>query len=206
MTDSEFDDSPVETGLVAAAVTPIAAVSPAATSPAAVAPVLDMPPAQALPLTQLPDGWTLHKVAALVGDVAQNMYELPYLLKKHGLTDKQYATLQKNEFFQRALEAEIITWTGANSIQKRLALEAAISTEAAMPVLAARLQSKTEPLADVVALMKLFAEIAGVIGAKAAAGGPTTSGERFKIIINLGGETMQREANPSKLIEQAPAA
>jgi hypothetical protein len=151
----------------------------------------------------MPDGWTLHKVAALVSDVAQDMYELPYILKKHELSAKQYATLEKNPFFQRALEAEIITWQGANSIQKRLVLEAAIASEAAMPMLAARLQSKAEPLADIVALMKLFSEIAGVTGTKAAQAGPQSAGERFKIIINLGGETLQKEASPvMKVIEQ----
>jgi hypothetical protein len=151
----------------------------------------------------MPDGWTLHKVAALVSDVAQNMYEVPYILKKHELTAKQYATLEKNSFFQKALEAEVITWAGANSIQKRLALEAAISSEAAMPALAARLQNKNEPLGEIVALMKLFAEMAGVIGNKTAAG-PQTFGERFKIIINLGGDTLQKESSSSmKVIEPA---
>ena len=81
------------------------------------------------------------------------------------VTEKQYDKLQKNEFFQRALEAEIITWSGANSIQKRLMLEAAIGAEAAMPTLAARMQNKNEDLVAVVALMKLFAEMAGVTGA-----------------------------------------
>jgi len=144
----------------------------------------------------MPDGWTLHKVAALVSDVAQNMYELPHLLKKHGLTPKQYATLEKNPFFQRALEAEVITWQGANSIQKRLALESALAVEDAMPDVAARLRNKSEPLGEVVALMKLFTEMAGVIGAKSA--GPVQASERFKITINLGGDdSLQRDATPS---------
>jgi hypothetical protein len=152
----------------------------------------------------MPDGWTLHKVAALVSDVAQNMYELPYLLNKHPLTAKQYERLQENAFFQRALEAEVISWTGANSIQKRLMLEAAIASENAMPDLAARLSSRTEPLGEQVALFKLFAEMAGVIGSKSALGGPQSFGERFKIVINLGGEQFEKEASPSmKVIEQA---
>jgi hypothetical protein len=154
----------------------------------------------------MPDGWNLHKVAALVSDLAQNMYELPYILKKHNLTEKQYKTLEKNQFFQRALEAEVISWTGANSIQKRLMLEAAIATEEAMPYVAARMQSKTEPLEAIVPLMKLFAEMAGVIGTKSALTGPATFGERFKIVINLGGESLQRGAAPSMkpVIEHVP--
>jgi hypothetical protein len=209
------DEEMIETGLAGLTVTvtdtvtddPIAAAS--APQPAvAVTPVPadDPEPARALSVaaTPMPDGWTLHKVAALVSDVAQNMYELPYILKKHELTAKQYATLEKNPFFQRALEAEVITWASANSIQKRLMLEAAIASEAAMPSLAARLQSNTEPLGEIVMLMKLFAEIAGVTGSKVAAG-PQSFGEKFKIIINLGGDTLQKEASPvMKVIEQAP--
>jgi hypothetical protein len=144
----------------------------------------------------MPDGWNLHRVAALVSDVAQNMYELPYILKKHDLTASQYQTLEKNAFFQRALEAEVITWSGANSIQKRLMLEAAIAVEASMPTVAARMSSKTEPLGEIVMLMKLFAEMAGVVGTKSAQAGPASFGERFKIVINLGGETLQKEAEP----------
>src|SRR3954469_9846610 len=108
-------DDPIPTGLVPATVT--APVTPAP------APV------------ELPDEWTLPKVAALVTDIAQNIYELPYLLKKHKLTDAQYKLLETNEFFKRALEAETMTWQGVNSIQKRLALESAIALEAAMPTL-----------------------------------------------------------------------
>jgi len=141
----------------------------------------------------MPDNWTLHDVAALVGDVAQNMYDLPYLLNKHKLTAKQYATLEKNPFFQRALEAEIITWQGANSIQKRLALEAAIAVESALPDVAARMSNKNEPLGEVVALMKLFTEMAGVIGSKNPNGAENTA--KFRIVINLGGESLTREAS-----------
>jgi hypothetical protein len=73
-----------------------------------------------------------------------------------------------------------------------------------MPSLAARLQSKTEPLGEIVMLMKLFSEIAGVTGSRVANAGPQSFGERFKIIINLGGESLQKEASPvMKVIEQA---
>jgi hypothetical protein len=208
MDDQEY----VETGLAGLTVTvtdPEIAAASASQPAVAVTPVPaeDPGPARALSsaATPMPDGWTLHKVAALVSDVAQNMYELPYILKKHELTAKQYATLEKNPFFQRALEAEVITWAGANSIQKRLMLEAAIASEAAMPSLAARLQSKTEPLGEIVMLMKLFSEIAGVTGSRVANAGPQSFGEKFKIIINLGGESLQKEASPvMKVIEQAP--
>lgn len=199
----EFDAyiSPAESGLASLVTATETQIAVRATTPppmppkqTAVAPVPVAPatPAPA-PSVPLPEGWTLHNVAALVGDVAANMYDLPFILKKHKLTDEQYKFLEKNPFYQRALEAEIITWQGANSAQKRLALEAAIASEAAMPVLAARLQSKSEPLSDIVSLMKLFSEMAGVTGNKAVAA--TGTGERVRITINLGGEdTMRKEA------------
>ena len=185
------DDYPevTDTGLVTAAVT-LAAVPPPEADFAMVPAAVE---AAVVPTTQMPDGWTLHKVAALVTDVAQNMYDMPYLLKHHKLTAEQYNYLRENEFFKRALEAEIITWRGANSIQKRLALEAAIAVENALPTVAARLSKATEPLGEVVSLLKVLSEIAGVIGAKAAAV-PAGSGERIKISINLGGDVTERQA------------
>lgn len=195
-----MNDDLVETGLVAAAVTMREPeLPPTEADPIALPAAVE---AGVVPRVNMPDGWSLHTVAALVTDVAQNMYDLPYLLKKHKLTTDQYAYLQNNEFFKRALEAETITWQGTNSIQKRLALEAAIAVESALPTVAARLSKSTEPLADVVSLLKVLSEIAGTIGAKAAA--PGASGEKFKIVINLGADTLQKEAhNEIKVISGA---
>lgn len=196
MGPDDAEDGPVDTGLVAATVTHVATVLPV--PPAYAATRAPAPSARApVPLDQqLPDGWNLHKVASLVSDVAQNMYELPYVLKKHALTAKQYEALEKNEFFRKALEAEVLAWSGVDSIQKRLALESALALEDAMPTVAARMSNKNESLGDIVMLMKLFAEIAGSIGSKAAAQGSVNT-HKFKIIINLGGDTVARDATPS---------
>lgn len=186
------EDQPVVSGLMGLVT---AAVTPEEPSP----PVPEALPAPLLPVpAAMPAGWDLPKVASLVTEVAQNIYELPYLLKKHDLTAEQYEILKNNEFFQRALEAEIITWRGANSIHKRLALETAIAVETALPTLAARLRKGTEPLADVTALLKVFSEIAGTIGVKAQAS--IGSGEKFKIVINLGGgEVTTKEVSVSQV-------
>jgi len=194
-------DEPVETGLTGLSVTAaVTAADPVADPPPARAQVPTVVPVQ-VP-TVMPDGWTLHKVAALVRDVAQAMYDEPYVLKKHGLSEAQYIFLTKNEFFQHALEAETISWQRADNVNRRLALEAAIAVEDALPTVAARLSKTTEPLSDVVALLKVLSEIAGTIGAKAASTQPT--GEKFKIVINLGADTVQREATPMVVVEQIP--
>lgn len=185
------EDQPVVTGLTGLVT---ATVTPEPSPPPAPEPILPVPVA-------MPAGWDLPKVASLVTEVAQNIYELPFLLKKHDLTAEQYEILKNNEFFQRALEAEIITWRGANSIHKRLALETAIAVETALPTLAARLRKNTEPLADVTALLKVFSEIAGTIGVKAQA--QIGSGEKFKIVINLGGgEVTTKEVSVSQVQPQ----
>lgn len=187
--DPDEYTSPEESGLSALVTVAETSIPPSPIPPSPVPPS-PVPPSP----VPMPDGWTLPKVAALVGDIAQNMYDLPYILKKHDLTKAQYQTLEKNPFFQRALEAEVITWQGVNSIQKRLALEAAIAVESAMPSVAARMSSKTEPLSDVVALMKLYSEMAGVIGSKANPANATNS-ERVRIVINLGEDSMRKEAS-----------
>lgn len=142
----------------------------------------------------LPDGWNLNKVADLVREIAQNMYDLPTILANHGLTEPQYRTIEENEFFQSALKQFTLDWNSASNTQKRLALEAAIAIEHHMPAVTARLGKPMEPLGEIVALLKVLAEIAGTIGAKAASQ-PNAPTEKFKIIINLGADTFQRDAS-----------
>lgn len=190
-------DEPVDTGLAGLSVT--AAVTEPEVAPVQVPAVV---PTQ-VPAA-LPSGWTLHKVAALVRDVAQEMYDEPFILTKHGLTSAQYDFLKLNPFFQRALEAETISWARADNVRNRLALEAAIAVEDALPVIAARLTKTNEPLADVVALLKVLSEMAGTIGAKAAQVQPG-SGERFKIVINMGADTLERDAHPLIQVSTDPA-
>lgn len=182
-----MSDETVETGLagLTAAVT---MEQPPVPPPALLA------PSPAYKKEPLPDGWNLNRVAGLVRDVAQSMYDLPTILKKHGLTDKQYNVLAGNEFFTRALEQFTLDWNSAANTQKRLSLEAAIALEDAMPVVAARAHKPTEALSDVVALVKVLAEIAGTIGTKAA-NQPVAPTERFKIIFNLNGDLVERSAS-----------
>lgn len=200
-------DDLIETGLagLTAAVTmpePAPPLAAAAPQLPAVLPV-EIPPAPQMPKAPMPDGWNLNKVSALVRDLAQNMYDVPDILKKHGLNEAQYRLLAGNEFFKSALEQFTIDWNTAGNTQKRLALEAAIYLEDGLPNVAARMGKATEPLADVVSLVKVLAEIAGTIGAKAIHA-PVAPSERFKIIINLGADTFQRDAAVPPLVQVNP--
>lgn len=148
----------------------------------------------ALPVTAavneitLPEGWTIHKVTALVRDLAVNMYDLPVILKKHGLTQAQHDLLSKNEFFQRALESSTIEWNAPQSAHKRLALASSTGIEDALPTLVARLSRTDEPLSGVVPLLKVLAEMSGAVGQAKAL---PTANEKFKITINLGGDSIK---------------
>lgn len=159
-------------------------------------------PVNPLP-TPMPTGWTLNKVAALVLELVQEMYDRSVILKKYSLDDAQFATLEQNEFFQEVMKARTIEWNSASNTQRRLSLEAAIALEDGLPNVAARMSKPTEPLGEVVSLVKVLAEMAGAIGAKAAAQ-PQSATEKFKIVINLGGETLSMEKERGSLVEIHP--
>ena len=148
--------------------------------PETIAPPVNLPAPNPMPA-----GWTIQRVAALVRDCATNMYELPFILKNHGLTQDQYDRLAATEAFQNTLTTMTAEWNAIGNTQKRLALEAAIGLEDALPEVIRRLNSRpAEPLPAVVELAKLLAKMAG-IGESTQANAPT---EKFKIVFNLGAD------------------
>lgn len=140
-------------------------------------------------VVNMPVGWTIQRAAAFIRDIAHNMYDMPFILKTHGVSQAQYDGIKDQEFFQSALRAMTIEWNSIGNTQKRLAIEAAIALEDALPTMAARLHKPTELLTGVVELAKLLAKMAGV-GETTQNNAPT---ERFKITINLGADTQQFE-------------
>jgi hypothetical protein len=162
---------------------------------------------------ELPPDWDMHRIAAFVRDVAVNLYPIEKTLAKHGIAADQYEVLKENEFFKKALAAALIEWNSPQSTQKRLAMEAAIALEDAMPVMAARMHKSTESMRDLVEVAKLFAKMAGVGEGTVS----TAPSEKFSVVINLGGDkqvfdksrqlTVQTgQDTPSLLIEGSPDA
>jgi len=137
-----------------------------------------------VPRVDMPAGWTMQKTAAFIRDLAQNLYGEDTILKTHGVSQAQYDSVKDTEFFQSALRTMIVEWHSIGNTQKRLAIEAAITLEDAMPALAARLNNQKELITGVVELAKLFAKMSG-IGEATHNNAPT---ERFKIVINLGAD------------------
>lgn len=135
----------------------------------------------------LPDGWDIHKVAALVRELAVNMYDEDVTLKKYVLTKEQFNLLNENKFFKQALEVATAEWNSPQSTNKRLALEAAITLETVMPSIGARLQKPDEPLPGIIEGAKLLAKMAS-IGEDKTGGVPT---EKFSIVINMGADTLR---------------
>lgn len=157
---------------------------------------------------EMPPNWTLTRVSALVRDLAMGLYDEAVILKKHQLDYEEYATFKDNEFFQRTLQQAASEWNSPHSTLKRLAMESAVAVEDALPTVAARLSKPNEPLSDVVSLLKILSEMAGITGAKAVAQTQGT-GEKFKIVINLGADTVMRDVTPAKVEithEEAPGA
>lgn len=138
----------------------------------------------------LPPDFDIHKIAALVRDVAVAMNDLPTILSKHGLTPAQYLELEKNQFFQRVLEDAVQNWNHPRSTKERVALQAAIALEDALPAIAARMSVQREDLADIVATAQLMADLSGM-GPKANQNGQNT-GEKIVINIDLGGDDKVR--------------
>jgi hypothetical protein len=162
------------------------------------APVTNLPAT-----TVLPKGWSISKVAALVRDLAMNLYDEATILTNHGLTAAQFALLKTNEHYQRALEQAVSEWNSPQSTTKRLSFESAAAIEDALPTIASRLSKTTEPLSDVVSLLKTLSEMAGITGAKAT-GQQAVIGERFKIVINLGADVIKRETSSPIVIDHSP--
>ena len=150
-----------------------------------------LPVTAAVNPTEVADPYTIQSIAALVRDLAVNMYDLDYILKKHGLTQDEYDGLCRNDFFKRAMEVAATEWHSPMSTNKRLAMQAAIGLEDAMPTMAARMMKQNEPVQNIIEIAKIFTKIAGVGDEKTTA--PPT--EKFHITIDLGGDIVRFEKN-----------
>lgn len=139
----------------------------------------------------LPEGWTINKVAALVHELAVNMYDVKTILDKYGLTEQQFEALQANEFYKKCYDSAVFEWNRPQSINKRIALESAVGIEAVLPTIVARCAQTNESLPNVVAALKLLAELSGSIGNQNKA--PENPREQFKITINLGADVQRFE-------------
>src|SRR5579864_341116 len=105
-----------------------------------------------------PAGWDTKRIYALMRDLAQEMFALPDILKKHSVSQAEYDAMCENEHFKRILAAMCAEWNTAANTPKRLALEALVALDSRLPDVVARMSSKTEALSSVVQLAALLAK------------------------------------------------
>ena len=165
----QFTDNPIDTGITAAVTTLTNEGVQAAKS-----------------LVGLPDDLTPVQLAQLAREIAQDLGNLPALIKKYGLTQAQYDFLfAYNDFFKHTLQNQITTWQGVEKTEDRLRLQALAALEEQMPAIASRMGKQSEKLEAVVEAAKFFANLGRV---DTQAGRPVASGERFTINIDLGAD------------------
>lgn len=166
---------------------------------------LTLPVTATVTNTPLPDGFSVPQVVALARDLAMDMYDRPVLLKKHGITDSQYATLEGIPYFVNVVKQLSEEWNAPKSSQQRLAIQTAVGLEEVLPDVIARAKIKNEPLQSVAALVKVLADIAGANQSANRQAAPAR--EQFKITINLGGDQeVYNKTKPTITLEadQAP--
>lgn len=133
----------------------------------------------------------------LAMEVATDMRETADILKSFSLTQKDYAAISKNPYFQRVLATAKREWESVNSTEDRLKLKARLALELGMITLGSRMADDKEPLNAAVEAGKLFAKLAGV-GEERPTGAP---GEKFTININLGADSKlsyEKNVTPKK--------
>ena len=138
------------------------------------------------PQVALPDGFDVPGAVALARDLAMNLYDRDFILKKHELTDDQVKMLEANEYFKSLVETMSKEWNSPRSAQERLAIHTAVGLETVLPAAIARISNTTEPLAGVAQMVKVLAEIGGATNRQ---NKPAPPSEKFTININLGAAT-----------------
>lgn len=151
----------------------------------------------------IPEGFSIPGVVALARDLAMEMYDEPVLLKKHGISEAQYATLKTVPYFINTLKSMAEEWHGTTNSQQRLAMQTSIGLEEVLPDVIARAKVKNEPLQGVAQLVKVLAEICGAAGSNRQ---QAPASERFKITINLGADTEVFEKSKPVITVEAESA
>jgi hypothetical protein len=101
-----------------------------------------------------------------------------------GISEEDYYTISKNEFYKRAKEQFSLEWNSTLSAADRVKLISASFAEEVLPVIAGRALDKDEPLVNVLGTFKQLCQNAGIGDPKA----EQKPNERFVITINLGSD------------------
>lgn len=146
------------------------------------------------------------KLVKLAREIAMGIEDIPEILFRHSLTQRELDELNQIPTFQRMLASEVAAWASATNTQERVRVKAGALLEEYLPELYSRLNDRNEPLMAKIKAMELIAKMAGLGDRDIPAMG--TPGDKVQVIINLGSDTkLQYEKRlPSKVIDVTPEA
>lgn len=116
-------------------------------------------------------------------EIAMDLLDVEDILKRYGITAKEWDRLQRNQYFQRVLQQAVIDWGSALNTEQRVKVKSAALFEEWLVEANRLAHDPQQPLSSKVELMKML-RAAGF----AQAGGGEGSGERFSVTINLGAD------------------
>jgi hypothetical protein len=124
-------------------------------------------------------------MAKLAREMAVNIRNYQDIFRDFNINEEDFYEITKIPFFQRAKEQYTLEWNSAISTNERVKLISASLLEPGLPVLAARMVDRNEPLAAAIETGKFLARNAGIGDAKA----EQKPNDRFVITINLGADS-----------------
>src|SRR6476659_185430 len=84
-------------------------------------------------------------LAKLAQEIAMNIRDVPAILKDYNITEEDFKKYVDNlPLFRRILEAAVIDWNAAGTTHERLKIEAAITLEAGLKHIGARMVKDDE--------------------------------------------------------------
>lgn len=169
---SAMSDALVETGLTGLTVTE------------PVTPSLPLPTARPQMPAGLPVKFSTENAYALARKVAMELGPIQIILAEAGISKEMYEWLLAEPFYAEALKRAMEEWHDIKSTPQRLVLKTAAVLEDSLLVVGARLSNKTEPLASVAQMTKVYADITG-LNKQATSNAPQ---ERVSISIDFGAD------------------
>jgi hypothetical protein len=139
--------------------------------------------------------WTDFFLSRLAREITMEIRSKTEIIAGFGLTDEQYAEIEKLPYYVQRLKDISIEWNSTLSTNERNRLISASFVEHGLPMLGARMTDPNTPPRDAVEFLKAFGKIAGL-------GEPKTNmdtGGKFVININLGEDkklTFEKDITP----------
>ena len=124
------------------------------------------------------------KLRDLAQDIVKNIYEIPDILQRAGITQSEYAALAETTPFKQMLQVAANEWDGAHNTNLRVKLKSALLLEQALPSMFGALIDKEEPLAARTQLFVAMGKV-GELGHAPPITQGANAGSVFRLEINF---------------------